>query len=161
MAGHTGTIARRRESLARAALTELGERGRIDAGTYTLARGGTRERRLSHVNASVWYAWCERHDCYHYSPSWARHRADSHVAQETEPRRMYARTSVPLRDVTFNGRQIVFRDVDSGRRIRGAVVAGPARTSHVALRTTGTPAMRPLARRSLAATLTWEGGAGL
>lgn len=164
MAGHVGTIARRRDALARAALRELGDRGRIDAGTRTRARGGTRTRIESTVAQSVWYAWCARCDAYHYAPSWARMPADSHISQETEARRLTQRHSVPLRDITFNGRKIVFRDADSGRRLRGAIVAHtyaprPLALAHITRRSTS-QGVRRAAARSLSATLT-QGGAGL
>lgn len=136
MAGHVGTIARRRDALAAAALADLGERGTIDVGTHTLARGGTRQRRTSSPHVGIGYARHATHanddgttGAYHYAYSWARQPTDSHRSEgrrRIAPRRHAMSVALPqsLRDPDA---PVIGVNADGSpryRAARGAVVTG-------------------------------------
>lgn len=148
----SGRVARRIDALAAAALTDLGERGYIDAGTRVVVRGGTRQRRTHVAPMGVWYAPCADADqvhvettwaadadgtmrerrvardvVYHYAPTWARMPADTHRAPHRVRTRLGMRSTVALpQDMRDPDSPVVGFDAEGNpryRAARGAIVA--------------------------------------
>lgn len=156
-----GRTAKRIDALAAAALSDLGQRGAIDAGTRTLARGGTRERVTSTVSASVWYAWSERDGCYNYAPSWTRQPTDTLRSPERVRVKLSQRSTVALPAALADPdapRYVADDGTVRVRAARGAIVGTerPARSLWT-VTTHAVPAVARTAARSRVASLAAHG----